>query len=325
MATGVTSASPYAAAPPPPPINPIAGAGGSRKNKHIVGGSTSNVAYTPGANLLAARQGYQQNLGSSQNAMQRGFFQGQAQQAPDFSAVATNSMQQGQGLTQGQAVGNTLNQHSLGQVRPTNAPVGLGFGRSNALGFVRQHTLTGNEATDSGMTYTPTAAPPPPPPPTPTVIPTEPGTNPGPNATPTQMLDYSQNTSHAYSEIMAGRYDAFLNHPDPAIKQLAVNAKKAADLAREQANSTQYNNQTTSSGGAGWHHVTPTTTPPPAPTAINPQTGAPVAGTPAPVPTMTMQQAVAAWGNKPRTYKHSDGSTRRTAAWTAFLQSKGLL
>lgn len=139
--------------------------GGNRKKKHIVGGATSNVAYTPGANLQMARSGFQQNQGIvGTNAMQRGFFQGQQDVAPNFSAVQTNQMQAGQAPGQAQSVGNTLFQNTMGNVRPANAPAGLGFGRSNALGVVRQHTISGNEGLDSGMTYTPTAAPPPPPP-----------------------------------------------------------------------------------------------------------------------------------------------------------------
>lgn len=154
--------SPYAAAPPPPPIS----ASGNRKNKHIVGGDTSNVSYMPGQNLLSAREGYQANkdLGfMPANALQRGMFQGQVAEAPDFSQTGTNALPAGQGLTSAQAAGNTLFQQSLGNIRPANAPAGLGFGRSNALGAVRQHTLTGNEAMDSGMTYTPAPTPPPPP------------------------------------------------------------------------------------------------------------------------------------------------------------------
>lgn len=152
--------SPYAAAPPPPPI------GGNRKTKHIVGGSTSNVAYAPGNNLQQARTAYQTNqtMARPQNALQRGFFQGQTPEAPNFSSVGTNQMQAGQGLSAPNALGNTLNQFAMGNVRAPNAPAGLGFGRSNALGVVRQHTITGNEGFDAGMTYTPSAAPPPPPP-----------------------------------------------------------------------------------------------------------------------------------------------------------------
>lgn len=151
--------SPYAAAPPPPPI------GGNRKSKLIVGGQTSNLGYTAGADLQNARTAYQTNqqMGVPQNALQRGFIQGQAQGAPDFTQSQTNQMQAGQGLTPAQAQGRQLQQNTLGQVRPTNAPQGLGYGRSNALGVVRQHTINGNEMTDGSMSYN--ATPPPPPPP----------------------------------------------------------------------------------------------------------------------------------------------------------------
>lgn len=185
MATGVTpygtTTSAFTQGPPPPPIR----AGGNRSNKHVVGGANSNVAYTPGTNLMNARSAYQtnQDQGGGQNALQRGFFQGQNEVAPDFSQVSTNAMQQGQGLAQGQAIGNTLFQHTLGNLRSPNAPTGLGFGRSNTLGVVRQHTVTGNEAMDSGMSYTATPAPNPPPPPapasvTPAIVPGSTGINP---------------------------------------------------------------------------------------------------------------------------------------------------
>lgn len=151
---------------PPPPPSP--GASGNRTSQHVVGGMSSNLAYTPGADLLKARQGFNEG-GMNSGALNRGFFNGQApQEALDFSQRNTNSMQAGQGLSGGQAIANTLNQHSLGNIRPANAPGGLGFGRSNSLGVVRQHTLTGNEVT--GGTYTPDptpVAPPPPPPPPP--------------------------------------------------------------------------------------------------------------------------------------------------------------
>lgn len=248
----MTGLSPYAAAPPPPPIQ----AGGSRKNKHIVGGQTSNVSYMPGANLLAARQGFQgnQDQGQPQNSpMARGFFQGNVAEAPDFTQTAVNALPSGQGLTSAQAAGNTLFQNSLGNIRAANAPSGLGYGRSNALGVVRQHTLTGNEAVDPGVTYTPTTPTPAPPtttttaPPPPPVAPTgttqNPGyptapiggtsiggltTPPGTQISTQQMADEVAYQNTAISQINAGNWYGYLNSTNVMVKNLALAKQREA-------------------------------------------------------------------------------------------------
>lgn len=165
--------------PPPPPPGPAPAAapanapgvnqGGNRTNKMLGGGLTSNFSYMPGADLLQARELYQ-NYGQNGNVLNRGMFDPNAGDAgPTFDAVGNsyieNPMQVGQQPTQSQAAGNSLFQHSMGNIRASNAPTGLGFGRSNSLGVVRQFQLTGNEAMANDLTYTPAAAPPPPPPP----------------------------------------------------------------------------------------------------------------------------------------------------------------
>lgn len=183
--------------PPPPPsgglggdggVQPVNSPGGNRTNLSMVAGADLNASYSPGASLLAARQGYHANP-SVTNALSRGFFNAVDADAPDFSQAHHSGIEnpmtaaQEAALTPGQRLGNTLMQTSLGNVRAVNAPQGLGYGRSNALGAVRQWTLTGNEAFDNGLQYT-QATPPPvaatPPPPPPVAAPTAPAAAPPP-------------------------------------------------------------------------------------------------------------------------------------------------
>lgn len=297
--------SPYAAAPPPPPI------GGNRKSKLIVGGQTSNLGYTAGADLQNARTAYQTNqqMGVPQNALQRGFIQGQAQGAPDFTQSQTNQMQAGQGLTTAQAQGRQLQQNTLGQVRPANAPQGLGYGRSNALGVVRQHTISGNEGLDPSMTYTPTAAPPPPPPPTTTTATSSTSTTANPATT---------NPNHAGPSGPTG-WTVPAGTPAPiypsgfSVDMFKWNnlnvwsaplgryvAKDISQMSTQDVFNALANGQNNGALADGYYLAdkntikkgTPPATAPPAPTAPAPTAPAPSGPAPAPAPTVTGSQAV---------------------------------
>lgn len=141
------------AAPIPPPPS----MGGNRANQHVVGNKTSNMGYAAGSNLQNARTLYQKGA-------QGTTFRNQAPVRPRFGYQPTNS---GQALPNaGQAAGNQMRANTIGQVRPANAPAGMGY-QNIAQGPVRQYTTpgsTGQEALGAHLTYTPL----PPPPSTPT-------------------------------------------------------------------------------------------------------------------------------------------------------------
>lgn len=139
------------------PVTPPPVIGGNRSQMHTVGGRTTNVGYSQGANLAASRTMYQ-------NAQARGTQIGHngpnAMSAGFFKNMSPNP--QGNAAHMGQLRGNTK-----GQARGAGSPYGMGYQQTSGAP-VRQHTLNPGaggtphwqEIINGNMSYTP---PPPPP------------------------------------------------------------------------------------------------------------------------------------------------------------------
>lgn len=145
-------ASAYNPTPLPPP--PSGFTGGNRTTQHVVGGASSNMGYSAGANLANARNNYAAGRAGST-------FRNQAAERPQFTSPGNGIVP-----SNAQAIGAQMRANTSGMVQNPNSTPGMGYG--NLPAPIRQHTIAaqnGNEWGSYNMAEVRGVAPTVPPPP----------------------------------------------------------------------------------------------------------------------------------------------------------------
>lgn len=231
---------------PPPP------GGGNRNSQHVVGGKTSNLGYSAGANLQNARSLYQKGRAGST-------FRNQSAVRPQFNVANPTN--------QAQATGNQLRANTVGLIRPANNTPGFSdyyAGNYRAAAEpIRQHIIPTTDGFEYGGTGLAAIRPPE------AVAPTVAAPV---IAAPPPPITASPLTGTTTNGMFVSDH----------LKELVKRQQDARTPVQKREDAIK------------------------------------------PVATMTLAQAVVAFGNKPRTFKDAAGNVRRTSAWSEYLSSNGI-